>query len=280
METPREKKKDVLNKTNVLCTQRVYGVFLFAALLWASCSQGSADLTYQKPVSPYFSYNSSFSDDIAGWKASFLVFPPFAQDSLAQSFTFKHAAVSNSANLSKKVLKIACNYHNNRAVMFIWQKFKGFRPNTRYRLLLALQAALSPDTLRLTDGKSAVGFPSSSLKNEVSFNVGLLNDTFQSRVFNFSDVLEKNRDYQVSYTDRAAYAETAKHLHALKPASKSKFSGLTFFEHSSSGKTIVGRSNARGELWVVIGVASSFNGHLGVRYSQIQLFINPLSGQP
>ncbi|GAB4022399.1 hypothetical protein [Spirosoma koreense] len=229
-------------------------LFVIAALfssfvLSSACHQESV------PVQPGLPYQSSFQYDSDGWEAG-LVDYGTAQDSLME-FKAVRTGLPAPLDTTRKSLMLSSMNRSDDAFMFLKRKVTGLQPNADYTLLFDIELASQYATNSVGIGGSPGG--------SVYLKAGATAT---------EPVKELHDDFYTLNVDKGAQLADGKDAITLGNIGIGEDAmGYKLITRSNADKPFTARSNAKGELWLLIGTDSGFEGLTTLYYSSIKVTV-------
>lgn len=203
------------------------------------------------------SYDFSLSD--AGWKGDFADYPE--GDSITYELVVKHDTIptGTSVESTKKALMISGNNYSDDLFMFIKTKVTGLRPNATYEILFNVKVASDAPT-------GAVGIGGAPGEN-VYLKAG-------------ASIIEPKKElqdgmYRMNIETGNQAEEGADMLnigHVGVSATTTKFTVIT--RNNNSSNSFMLTTDPAGELWLIVGTDSGFEGKTTLYYTQIDVLFN------
>ncbi len=219
-------------------------IFYLIVVLLSSCS-----LADEPDGIEIFSMDFNFSGGLEGWTSDFTDYP-VSENPLADSIYQWEAGHTTSApsSISGNAYMLSCNNVSGDIFMFIKKKISGLRPNTNYNVVFEVRLvsnALAGQGIILKGGASELE-PKKVIENGYYvLNIDKGSDTTSGEnAISFGDIGVAN-----PLTD---YNTTTK-------------------GNSNSYTPFISRTNSRGELWLVVGTDSLFEGMTTVYFTNINL---------
>jgi hypothetical protein len=237
-----------------MCSRMI--VFVCMMLL-CSCSPSDDD----KGIS-VFSVSFDFSESEDGWTADFADLPANAEDS--SFYELKHGYTNLPANLGmRKAIMLSGNNHSDDLFMFIKRKVTGLNPNTSYTLVFEVE--LASNAPKGTVG--AGGSPGESVY-------------LKAGASEIEPVKNLEGDRYVLNIDKGNQSEAGSNATVLgdiaTPLTVAEYTLITRNNASPSAGPLVAQSNNAGEIWLMIGTDSGFEGTTTVYYTNVKvLFSSP-----
>ncbi len=205
-----------------------------------------------------FSISYFFNDSDEGWTGDFADYPE--GDSVAYELLFKRDTIPGDT--TKKGLLVSGNNHSDDLFMFIKKKISGLRPNTTYFMLFNVKVASDAQT-------EAVGIGGAPGEN-VYLKAG-------------ATLLEPKKEletgiYRVNI-DKGNQSEEGADMinigHVGVSPTTTEFTVIT--RNNSSSNSFVITTDASGEIWLVVGTDSGFEGTTTLYYTQIDVLFNEVN---
>jgi hypothetical protein len=206
-----------------------------------------------------FSISYDFTESDNGWTGDFADYPE--GDSLNYKLFYKHDTLPTNLNAgaTKKALHLAGMNGSDDLFMFVKKKVTGLKPNTTYTILFNIKVASDAPTGAVGIG----GAPGESVFLKAGATI--------------------NEPYKIlqvdSYTmniDKGNQAESGADMIVLGDiavaATTSQFTYIARNNTSSSG--FYATTDSSGQLWIIVGTDSGFEGTTTIYYTQIDVLFN------
>ncbi len=232
-------------------------IVLVCIMLLCSCSLSDDD----KGIS-VFSVSFDFSQSEEGWKADFADLPSNAEDS--SFYELKYGYTNLPANLgTQKAIMLSGNNHSDDLFMFIKRKVTGLNPNTSYTLVFDVELASNAP-------KGSVG-AGGSPGESVYLKAG---------ASEIEPVKNVQGDQYVLNIDKGNQSEAGSNATVLgdiaTPLTVAEYTLITRNNASPSAEPLIAQSNSNGDIWLMIGTDSGFEGTTTVYYTKVKvLFSRP-----
>ena len=196
-----------------------------------------------------FSMNFDFSQGSEGWTADFTDYP-VNEDPLADSvYQWKAEFIPGAVETNGgSAYMISCNNMSGDVFMFLKKKIDGLRPNTNYNVVYEIRLssnAVAGQGIILKGGASEL-----EPKKVIEDGYYVLN-------------IDKGTD--------TTSGENAVSFGDIGAASPSNGYSYTTKTNSNSYQPFITRTNSKGELWLVLGTDSLFEGVTTVYFMNINL---------
>ena len=216
-------------------------IVLVCIMLLCSCSFSDDD----QGIS-VFSVSFDFSQSEDGWKADFVDLPSNDEDS--SFYELKYAYTNLPANLAaQKAIMLSGNNHSDDLFMFIKRKVTGLNPNTSYTLVFEVELASNAP-------KGSVGIGGSPGES-VYLKAG---------ASEIEPVKNVQGDRYVLNIDKGNQSEGGSNATVLgdiaTPLTVTEYTLITRNNASPSAQPFIAESNSAGEIWLMIGTDSGFEG--------------------
>ena len=209
-----------------------------------------------------FSVSFDFSQSEEGWKADFTDLPSKEEDS--SFYELKYGYTDLPANLgSKKAIMLSGNNHSDDLFMFIKRRVSGLIPNTSYTLVFDVEFASNAP-------KGSVGIGGSPGES-VYLKAGA------SEIEPVKNVQGDQYVLNIDKGNQSAPGSNAIVLGDIAiPSTVAEYALITRNNSSPSAEPFIAKSNAGGDIWLLIGTDSGYEGTTTVYYTKIMvLFSRP-----
>lgn len=222
-------------------------MFILVFLTITSCSDEDDIITF----------NYTFNNDKEGFKALFAEYP--IGDELRIEKQFMRSDLPESINLPEaKALKMSSTNISDDIFMFVYKKITGLNPNTTYQISYYVEIASKYP-------KTAVGIGGSS-GSSVFLKVGAID---------YEPQLESGdlgyEAYLVNF-DKGNQASGGDDMIVIGnigiPEETDEYQLIA---RDNADQTFSTTANADGDLWIVLGTDSGFEGTTTIYYNQIRL---------
>ncbi len=240
--------------------QTLLYVVLVVCSFWG-CTEDDNNVT---PINPSLVYETDFASGPDGWEGNFVDLP--TQDTDHYELTFSHTTLPfplDSITEGEKALLLKGANRSDDLFMYISRKFEGLMPNTTYVLSLTMEIAAEHPWGMIGIG----GAPAES----VFLKAGMVNFA-PERLVSYDHGYAEG--YYVLNLDKGNQSEGGRDMKILGNVGFDGEMGFRLIEVHNSEVPIEATSNANGELWVLIGTDSGFEGTTELYYNRIQLFLN------
>ncbi|HEX8041865.1 MAG TPA: hypothetical protein VF490_22115 [Chryseosolibacter sp.] len=225
---------------------------IFGACLLFISSSCVPDQTDQATLD-IFPINFNFADSDQGWTHGFAEYPSGPADSALFELKYAYTDQPSEFMLVKRSFMLSGKNLNNDLFMYIKKKITGLKPQTDYTITYTVE--LTSDFA--ADSQSATG--------SVYLKAGAT--PFEPKTVD-------DAGYFVMNIDKGNAATPGQHMVSLgdiiTPAKSAGYTLLTR-NNTMANSRYVGRTNADGELWLIVGTDSSYGGTTTVFYNRINV---------
>jgi hypothetical protein len=232
--------------------------FISLIILIFACNCSSDD---NNPGISVYSASFDFSQSLDGWEADFTDLPSNKDDSSFYELTFAYTDLP--ANLgAKKAIMLSGANHSDDLFMFIKRKISGLTPNTSYNIVFEVELASNAQ-------RGSVGIGGSPGES-VFLKAGASELEPKKVAQNNQYVLNIDKGNQSTNGNDAitlgdiAIPSTATHYTLITRTNASPYT-------SPYNQTFIAQSNSEGEIWLVIGTDSGFEGTTTVYYTKVNV---------
>lgn len=226
-------------------------VIFFVGLAWtaSSCLDASSDGFF------VFSSNYNFAESQHGWLGDFADYP--AGDSVAYELAFDYCDLPANLGEGRKALMLSGNNLNGDLFMFVKRRLSGFAPNTEYTLVFDLELASTAAT-----GSTGVdGYPGEGVYVKMGA-VGIE----PKKVLTAGHYLMN--------IDKGNSGTGGDDMITVGNIAVSEFTNAyTIITRTNALETtpFVVESNSQGEIWLVVGIDSSYKGATTVYLTRLDM---------
>jgi hypothetical protein len=233
---------------------KIFGVVILCGGLLVSCNSDEQEIMV-------FSITYNFNTVDNGWAGDFADYPE--GDSIASELFFKHDTLPTNLNSSatKKALHISGNNLSDDLFMFIKKKVTGLQPNTEYEVLFNIKFASNARTGSVGIG----GSPGESVFLKAGASIlepkKILVDGMYRMNIEKGNQSESGEDMIKIGTIGVA-------------ATTTQFTQIARYNNSSSSFIVTTDDN--GDVWLIVGTDSGFEGTTTLYYTQIDVLFNQI----
>ncbi len=224
----------------------------FLLIVLSSCS-----FSDDNPSISVFTASFDFSKSQDGWEGDFADLPANHEDSAFYELKFAYTDLPSNLG-AKKSIMMSGNNHSDDLFMFIKRKIAGLIPNTNYTLVFEIELASdapggsvgvggSPgDSVYLKAGASSVEPAKVVQSNQYVLNLDKGNQsTSGSNVIVLGDI--------------------------ATPSGGHGFKLISRTNASYSAQPFIAQTNSAGEIWLLVGTDSAFEGTTTVYYTKMNI---------
>ncbi len=210
------------------------------------------------PSASIFTASFDFSESLDDWQADFAELPAGEDDSAF--YELRYAYTNLPQNLGgKKALMLSGNNHSDDLFMFIKRKITGLVPNTTYTLVFEVQLASNAPQGSVGAGGSPGG--------SVFLKAGASKVEPAKTVENGRYVLNIDKGNQSTSGQNAIVLGDI-----AIPANTTDYTLISRSNVASSyGPLFMAETNSEGEIWLVVGTDSGFEGITTLYYTRINI---------
>lgn len=208
---------------------------------------------------PFFLTATDFSmGGSQSWTAGFSDYSTATDTSF---FEFRKGLSTLPAPLDTKLQGFRLQGHNRSDDLFMYltQKVTGFAPNTKFNVEFVVELASNAP-----EGSVGIG---GSPANSVYLKAG---------ASGIAPAVSLVNDFYTFNLDKGNQSQGGKHMLVLGDISNgSSDSSYKFITRSSEGQVLQATSNTEGEIFVVVGTDSGYEGLTNLYYKRIQIRFTP-----
>jgi hypothetical protein len=228
------------------------GKLVFLIVLASFCG---CDLDSDADGIMVFSYSFDFSQSSDNWEVDFTDFPAGVDSS---SYELKYAYTDRPANLgaNQKSMMLSGNNHSDDLFMFMKRKITDLSPNTDYTLAFEVELASNAPAGSVGIG----GAPGES----VFLKAGAAGTEPKK-------VIEDNQyALNIDKGNQSTPGEMAVVLGNIAVPNKGENYEL-ITRNNTATSPFIARSNSKGEIWLIVGTDSGFEGTTTVYYTRVNV---------
>jgi hypothetical protein len=202
-------------------------------------------------------YWVDFSDSEDGWAGDFADYPT-EYDSAQYGLKFEHTNLPAYLANQNAILMSGNNYCDD-LFMFIKKKIEGLRPSTEYTIVFSVEIASNAPTGSIDGGKPGEG---------VFLKAGAVS-TEPKKVI-------EGEFYRINI-DKGNHGTPGEDMKVMgNIAVAATTDSYTFItrSNSSANQPMIVRSNSKGELWLVIGTDSDYEGLTSIYYTGVNVVLS------
>lgn len=223
---------------------------VFVLMISASCSKEQDTKVY--------TFTFSFRDSLSGWEGDFADYP---EDSSTYHLKASHDTLpfNINADSTRKAIRLSGINRSDDLFMFIKRKISGLRKNTPYEVLMNVKLASNVPT----NAAGAGGAPGESVYVKVGAST-------------VEPVRELVSGYYQMNIDKGNQSEGGENMvvvgHVGVADKTTNYTIISRFNNSTN--PVYATSNELGELWLIVGTDSGYEGLTKLYYTQVDVYLN------
>jgi hypothetical protein len=214
----------------------------------------------EDPGFEIFSYNYDFTESDFSWQYGFSDFPASGNDSGFYELQFAYTTEPISS-VGKKGLMLSGNNHSDDLFMYLKKRIEGLAPETQYTVTYEVEFA--SDAKKGTLG--AGGSPGESVFLKVGATAIEPKSVIEAQHFTMNidkgNQAEDGED-MIAIGNIAVPEDSEGFVLALR-------SNAPTATNTGYDKPLIVRTNSRGELWLIVGTDSGYEGITTIYYTKI-----------
>jgi hypothetical protein len=234
---------------------KLCGKYLVAVIL---VSIFGCDLSGDENGILVFSESFDFSKSQDDWVVDFTDFPTGTDDSAFYELRFAYTNLPENLGSNKKSMMLSGNNHSDDLFMFMKKKITNLTPNTDYTIVFGVELASNAS-------KGAVGIGGSPGES-VYLKAGASGAEPKK-------VIDANR-YALNI-DKGNQSTPGENTVVLGNIAvdydTEEFALITRSNSTAYNNPFVAKSNSKGELWLIVGTDSGFEGTTTVYYTKVNV---------
>ncbi len=224
-------------------------VLALTALLNTSCQDEAASLTPTTGVL----LNDSFSTSTNDWQGGYTDYLESEAGSI--NFTFGHTGMPKPLNEQQKALRLYGENRSDDLFMYVSKKLSGLVPNKEYNLLFEVELATPYPATSIGIG----GSPATSVYVKAGAST-------------VKPEKVKEGTYYKLNLDKGNQAEGGKDQVVIGDLANGKDKEeYTLIQRSNAGQPFKVKTDAKGEVWLIVGTDSGYEGNQAVYYTRIKV---------
>jgi hypothetical protein len=234
-------------------------ILIFVLLVVIGC-----DLSGDESGFLVFSESFDFTQGQHDWQVDFTDFPSGPDDSTFYELQHAYTSLPENLGINKKSIMVSGNNHSDDLFMFMKKKITDLAPNTDYAIVFEV-------TLASNAPKGAVGIGGAPGES-VYLKAG-------------GSALEPKKvidgQYFVLNVDKGNQATAGENTVVLGniavPYDTEDYALITRDNGSVYNVPFVAKSNSKGELWLIVGTDSGFEGITTVYYTSVNVVFSVIN---
>jgi len=231
------------------------GNWFIAVILVSFCG---CDLSGDENGILVFSETFDFSKSQDNWIVDFTDFPSGEQDSAFYELKFAYTSLPANLGANKKSMMLSGNNHSDDLFMFMKKKITNLVPNTDYAMVFEVELASNAP-------KGTVGIGGSPGES-VYLKAGASGNEPKK-------VIEANQ-YALNI-DKGNQSTSGENTVVLGDIAvdfnTEEYTLITRSNASTYNDPFVAKSNSKGELWLIVGTDSGFEGTTTIYYTKVNV---------
>ncbi|HET9486968.1 MAG TPA: hypothetical protein VFO54_06020 [Chryseosolibacter sp.] len=198
------------------------------------------------------SMNFDFNESDHGWKHGFAEYPAGPDDSALYELKYAYTDQPAGSLLTKRSIMLSGKNLNQDLFMFLKKKITGLKPDTDYTITFNVDLSSQCSGANATAG--SVYLKAGAMGRE--------------------PVRVNQSGYYVMNIDKGdqdVEGQEVVSLGNIVPASNTTYSLITLNNNSLTNSRYISRTNADGELWLIIGTDSNLEGTASFFYNRINV---------
>lgn len=204
-----------------------------------------------------FTHSFDFSKEKGDWVVDFSDFPVSPTDSIDYELATAYTDRPENLGANLKSIMISGNNHSDDLFMFMKKKITGLSPNTDYAIVFEIELASNAP-------KGAAGIGGSPGES-VFLKAGAVGMEPKAVIDGNQHVLNIDKGNQ------ASSGESAVTLGDIAVAPYTDRYALITRTNLGSNSPFIARANSKGELWLIVGTDSGFEGVTTVYYTRVNV---------
>ncbi|MEO7987926.1 MAG: hypothetical protein ABI663_00190 [Chryseolinea sp.] len=202
-----------------------------------------------------FSNSSDFSTGPQGWVGDFADYPTGIDDSSFYELRFEYTDRPENLGPVQKAIMLSGNNHSDDLFMFLKKKINGLQPNTDYTVVFEVELASNAEKNNTGVG----GAPGESVYVKAG-----------ASIIEPKKIVDGN-NYRMNI-DKGNQSTDGDDMKVIgNIAVESAEYNLITRSNSSQSTPFIVRSSALGELWLIVGTDSGFEGVTTLYYTKINV---------
>lgn len=227
----------------------IYSIIL-AVVMGESCQKGTNNTP--TPTTGIL-LNDSFTENSNGWEGEYTDYGT-PQESIIK-FKFERTGLPKPLNETQKALQLYGENRSDDLFMFVRKKLTNLSPNNTYNLLFEIELASPHPANSIGIG----GSPASSVYLKAGASA-------------IKPEKVKNGSFYNLNLDKGNQAVGGKDLVVIGNMANGKdIEEYTLIQRSNAGKPFTVKTDSKGELWLIIGTDSGFEGNQFIYYTRIKV---------
>ena len=230
-------------------------LIIFSTLILALAGCGNNDQTNEVEPTEYI-YN--FQEDSEDWTAGFADYPNEANAEEFYELEFSHSMLPSPLRITDGALKQAGNNHSDDLFMFVKKKITELVPYRTYNISMEIEFASNA-----SNGATGIG---GSPAEDVFIKAG-------ASTSEPLKVLDNSENYYRMNIDKGNQAQDGANMKLIGDFANGTESSAYNLVTLKTMNSISVESNSNGEIWLVVGTDSGFEGTTVIYYNKIKAIL-------
>lgn len=230
-------------------------LIIFSTLILALAGCGNNDQTNVVEPTEYI-YN--FQEDSEDWTAGFADYPNEANVEDFYELEFSHSMLPSPLKITDGALKQAGNNHSDDLFMFVKKKITELAPYRTYNVSMEIEFASNA-----SNGATGIG---GSPAEDVFIKAG-------ASTSEPLKVLDNSDNYYRMNIDKGNQAQDGANMKLIGDFANGTESSAYNLVTLKTMNSISVESNSNGEIWLVVGTDSGFEGTTVIYYNKIKAIL-------
>ena len=211
-----------------------------------------------------FSKSFDFSISQDEWQVDFTDFPSGPNDSSYYELKFAYTDRPSNLGENQKSIMISGNNYSDDLFMFMKKKLTGLNPNTDYALVFEIELASNAPKGIVTAG----GAPGDS----VYLKAGATGTEPKKVIEGNQYTLNIDKGYESDPGENTVVLGNIASSYGAE-----EYSLITRNSASGNNSPLIAKSNSKGEMWLIVGTDSSFEGITTVYYTRVNVVFSAVN---
>lgn len=204
-------------------------------------------------------YWVDFNDTEDGWTGDFADYPATEYDSAQYELKVEHTLLPAYLSTNQKAFLLSGNNYCDDLFMFMKKKIDGLQPSTEYTIVFSVEMASNAPTGTIDGGKPGEG---------VFLKVGAVSSEPKKVI---------DGEYYRMNIDKGNAGDHGEDMKVIGNIAVSATTDTYTFitrTNSSANRPLIVRSNSKGELWLIIGTDSDYEGLTSIYYTGVNVVLS------
>lgn len=207
----------------------------------------------EKNENPGREFDFAFKSDHDGWQSFFSDYPQGSE--ALYELTFEYTTLPEPLNTSVPALKISGINHSDDLLSFIYRKFDGLQPNKKYAVTFEVTLASN-----VSDNSFGIGGAP-----DLAFGVGGIS-------FEPSNTVDQDGWHRPNFVSRLqSRASNDTLIMTGTIGAGEDVIEYSLINRNNKNNPVMVTTNSKGELWLMMGTDSGFEGTTTLYYNSIKI---------